>query len=335
MKHFFKKIVVFSLLFCSIVLFLMILNIILIRNNRDAYLMEFFIKQEMLIEKHRRKQPSLILLGGSNVAFGFNSGMLRDSLNIPVINAGLHAGSGLKFMLDNTSKYLMAGDILIIAPEYEHFYGHYAYGDITEELITLFCINPSISKEFDMKQFKQMILGTENFFRRILVLFRILFFSTETDKIYSVSGFNEYGDVVKHWGIPSRPYNHVSPAHFKVINTNFLDYCENAVATLRSRGVQVIVIPPSFAETSYRKVEARLLPLFPELEKRNLGFSTSPQESAYPDSLFFDTHYHLGYEGVLIRTKQLVRMMKNRGVKQFSTSLRHCELRSSEAIQLF
>ena len=306
MKRFFKKTIVFGLLFGSVVLFLTTLNMISIRNDRDAYIMEFFIKREMLIEKHRRKQSSVILLGGSNVAFGFDSGMLRDSLNIPFINAGLGAGQGLKFMLDNTSKYLTEGDILVIAPEYHHFYGDNAYGNT--DLAVLFIVDPSIREKFNMKQYKALICGMKNLLRDRL----FPFLTIENDR-RTVACFNEYGDYVKHRTMPSRPYTHASPADFNTMNTAFLDYCENAISALRNRGIQVIIIPPSFAETSYRKVEEQLIPLFSELGKRNLGFSIPPQESAYPDSLFFDTHYHLSHEGVLIRTKQLVRLMETGG----------------------
>jgi hypothetical protein len=268
--------------------------------------MEFFAKQEMLVDKHRQKRPSVILLGGSNVAYGFNSKMIREALDLPVINTGLGAGSGLKFMLDNTSKYLTEGDVLVVAPEYNHFYGNSAYGNV--DLAVLFYMNPFISKEFNAKQFKSLIFGTKNLLREWL----FPFLKIEKPE-HTTSGFNKYGDYARHWTMPSRPYHHASPADFKTMNINFLDYYENAVAALRSRGIQVVVIPPSFAETSYKTVEDRLLPLFSELENRDLSFSISPQESAYPDSLFFDTRYHLGYEGVLIRTNQLIELMKTRG----------------------
>lgn len=37
---------------------------------------------------------------------------------MPVINAGLHAGSGIKFMVEETFPLLREGDILILSPEY-------------------------------------------------------------------------------------------------------------------------------------------------------------------------------------------------------------------------
>jgi hypothetical protein len=300
MKRFFKKLRLLSLLFGSAVLLFIFLIAILppsIKSNNTN--MDFFIKQEMLRNKHLQKQPSIVLLGGSNVAYGFNSEMLLDSLNMPVINTGFNADLGLKFMLDNISNYLMEGDMLVIAPEYHHFFNTQTYGKST--LAVLFYTDPSIGVDFDVKQFNAIIGNTGTAIHYLL----IYSLSKSTNSV-----LNEYGDHVAHWNKQPQSYKHVSPGDFKTINMPFLDYYENAVAALRNRGVQVIIIPPSFAETSYKMIEERLIPLFSEFEKRDLSFAIPPQESAYPDSLFFDTHYHLGYEGVLIRTNQLIRAMK-------------------------
>jgi hypothetical protein len=295
MKRFFKKLRLLSLLFgCAVLLFIFLVAILPSSTKSKDFLMEFFIKQEMLQNKHFQKQPSIILLGGSNVAFGFNSEILHDSLGIPVINAGFNLDAGLKFMLDNISNYLMEGDMLVIAPEYHHFFNTQAYGKST--LAILFYVDPSVGVDFNVKQFNAIIDYTGTYIHSFLAM-----------------SDNEYGDYVEHWNMQPLPYEHASLDEFKTINIPFLNYYENAVEALRNRGVQVVIIPPSFAETSYKRVEEKLIPLFSEFEKRNLHFAIPPQEFAYPDSLFSDFYYHLGYEGVLIRTNQLIRAMKPGG----------------------
>jgi hypothetical protein len=263
------------------------------------------MKQEMLVHKYQQKTPAIVLVGGSNVAFGFNSGILHDSLGMSVINTGLMYGLGIQFMLRHTSTYLTKGDILVIAPEYHHFYNDFAYGNGTA-LAELFYIDPHIVTHFDdIRQFK-VITDHTGIFSRV-------FPSKTTDNQgYTALGFNEYGDYTDHWNRPPIPFDHVSLKDFKTIYTGFLDYYEKAVADLRSRGIQVIIIPPSFAETSYRMIEDRLIPLFSEFDRRGLSFSIPPRESAYPDSLFYDSCYHLGYEGVMIRTSQLLQLLKSR-----------------------
>ena len=68
------------------------------------------------------ESPRIIFIGGSNLAFGTNSQMIKDSLGLNPVNTGLHASLGLKYMLDNTYRYIKKGDIVVVAPEYEHFY---------------------------------------------------------------------------------------------------------------------------------------------------------------------------------------------------------------------
>jgi hypothetical protein len=261
----------------------------------------------MLVDKHRQGKPSIILIGGSNVAFGFNSRMIREASGLPVINTGLNAGFGLKFMLDHTSRYLTEGDILVIAPEYDNFFNGEAYGNVN--LTFLLYIYPRIIFDLGAIQLKNVLVsfpGTKEYF--LSAVLNILF--RKENKAYSVSDFNEYGDYAKHWTMPSRPHPKAHLSDFKTIDTKFLDYYENAVAALRNRGIEVIIIPPSLSDISYNIIEERLTALLPELEKRNLNFSIPPQESAYPDSLFFDTLYHLGYEGILIRTNQLIELIR-------------------------
>ncbi|MDR0733339.1 MAG: hypothetical protein LBF08_04675 [Dysgonamonadaceae bacterium] len=307
MKHFFKKLSLLSLLFVVIVLFLTLLLSVSLQSKKDDSFMAFFVKQEMLANKHRQKTPAVILLGGSNVAYGFNSEMLRDSLDMPAINAAVSRGLGLKFMMDHTSKYLTKGDILVIAPEYHHFFGDCAYGEAL--LANLFYIDPSISEDFNIKQIKALIIDTKNLLRDYLTSFLGLQSKNFT---FKVSDYNRYGDMAAHWTMPPRPYSHASSTDFQAINKNFLDYYENAVKSLRNKGVKVVIIPPSFAETSYSNVEEKLLPLFSEFARRDLDFAIPPQEFAYPDSLFFDTHYHLGYAGIVLRTNRLINLMRAR-----------------------
>jgi hypothetical protein len=169
-------------------------------------------------------------------------------------------------------------------------------------------MDPSIIKDFNMKQFKALIFGSKNIFKdNLLSLTKI---ENKNKMIFNASDFNKYGDLVKHWTMPPQPYKHISHGDFREMNMDVLDYYKNGIEDLRNKGIQVIIIPPSLAETSYNNIEERLIPLFSEFEKRDINFSIPPQESTFADSLFFDTYYHLGYEGVLIRTNQLVKLMK-------------------------
>ena len=55
------------------------------------------------IDKHYRLDslgsPRLILVGGSNLAFGVDSKYMEQRLGMPVVNMATHAGLGMDFIL--------------------------------------------------------------------------------------------------------------------------------------------------------------------------------------------------------------------------------------------
>lgn len=66
--------------------------------------------------------PRIIFIGGSNLSFGLNSQTIKDELNLNPINTAIHVNIGLNYMLSNTIQYVKRKDIIILVPEYEHFY---------------------------------------------------------------------------------------------------------------------------------------------------------------------------------------------------------------------
>ena len=95
MKRFLKKTIFFSGLF---ILSFMIFVGIDIFYSGNQYLNNY---QASVIDKIQRlesiKEPKIILVGNSNVAFGINSKMIEDALGMPVVNLGLHGAMGNTF----------------------------------------------------------------------------------------------------------------------------------------------------------------------------------------------------------------------------------------------
>jgi len=89
--------------------------------------------------------PKIILVGGSNLAFGIDSRLLQDSLHVNVVNMGLYAKLGLRYMLAQVKPYIRAGDIVIVVPEYDQFYGSFSEGDNTLNTALLYAPADRIS----------------------------------------------------------------------------------------------------------------------------------------------------------------------------------------------
>jgi hypothetical protein len=79
------------------------------------------------LEKHARLKsapsPRLILVGGSNLAFGINSEALGQALGREVVNMGLVGGLGLDFMLHEVAPAVRKGDLVLLSLEYDLFSG--------------------------------------------------------------------------------------------------------------------------------------------------------------------------------------------------------------------
>ena len=63
------------------------------------------------------KEKRIIVVGGSSVAFGLDSPMLKQYTGYEVVNFGLYATLGTRIMLDLSEDYIREGDIVILAPE--------------------------------------------------------------------------------------------------------------------------------------------------------------------------------------------------------------------------
>ena len=63
------------------------------------------------------KGEKIVLIGGSSVAFGYDSETLSTLFDRPVINFGLYAALGTKLMLDLSEDAIGEGDIVLLAPE--------------------------------------------------------------------------------------------------------------------------------------------------------------------------------------------------------------------------
>src|SRR4051812_14897263 len=94
----------------------------------DNYLAAVLEKDRLI---RNTPSPKIILVGGSNLAFGIDSKAIQDSLGLKVVNMGLYAKLGLRYMLAQVKPYIKPGDIVVVVPEYDQFYGDFANGDNT------------------------------------------------------------------------------------------------------------------------------------------------------------------------------------------------------------
>jgi len=304
MSKFIKSSLFFLALFISILCFGLLLP-----NNSPVRSIDY-----SLIKKHEllanTKENKIVLTGGSNVIFGFNSKTISDSLNIPVINHSIHAGYGMKYILDDVERFINKGDILIFSPEYSHFLEKNYLGK--EPL--LFSLT-AIPKNLGLVSIGQLIniapfIPQFSFQRVKSFLYYTLKKENKGDikKTYGEFAINTNGDNNTHW---LKNKQNFKPYVFKGSHNNEpINYLIDFKNRIQKKGAKLIVLAPSLCNTSYLMNNNTIKQIHEKLTNNNIPVVGNPEDFVYDDRFFFDSPYHLNGKGVKKRTKQLIQILK-------------------------
>lgn len=305
-----KRFIYRSIAFIAFVVATLIILGICIPYPDNGYEKEQFIKMSMLAKADRK--PSIVLLGGSNVAFGYNSKMLEDSIGIPVINAGLHAGIGLKMIVDDCARYLQKGDILILSPEISHFFNRGAYGEYP--LAYMYFMDPAnYAPLLNQQQWRVVVGHSCDFIRHNVLTFIMDLVHKQQTDVYHVSSFNQYGDVVWHWyNSPQNKYHGVRDIQKKLspVNWEYFGYLIEQLKSLESKGIQIIMYPSVMSATYYENNYLDINWIERAFEECGYPFICPHSRTTNPDSLMYDTHYHCLKEGAELHTQNLISLLK-------------------------
>ena len=247
--------------------------------------------------------PRIILVGGSNLSFGIDSQLLKDSLKMNPINTGIHAMLGLMYMINSTKKYIRPGDVIIVSPEYDHYFGKYAYGG-NELLRTVMDVSPNNITELSFRQWSNILRYLPEY-SISKFKFKEYNFKIEKDNVYLRSSFNKYGDVFRHWNLKKEKFQ---PA--LIINGNFnpdvISQLINYEKLVKAKGAKLYVTYPCYQSSSFDNTNDKVKIVERELLKSHLLIIGTPQRYRFDDCLMYNTPYHLTKEGVEIRTRMLI-----------------------------
>jgi len=307
MKLFLKKLGAFFIL----LLIILIAGILLPTTPRTSANFLFAqAKKDSLLKE--TPSPRIIFVGGSNLSFGLNSQLIYDSLHINPINTAIHGNLGLVYMMEHTLPFIKQDDIVILSPEYHQFYGNMADG--SEELLrTLVEVSPKEIKNIDGQQFINIMSELPKY---AFSKFKPSEYFTRPDLtgIYSVNSFNKYGDAYIHWGQQSQTVNPDQPIK-QSLNKEVIKNLKRFEEHLKAKKALLYITFPCYGATSYANNEMQIAKLYDEIKSEGFNVISSPQEYKMPDSLIFNTNYHLTKQGVDIRTRLLIH-----DIKQIKTS---------------
>ncbi len=252
-------------------------------------------------------KPKIILTGGSNASFGMNSKMLEDTFHKPVYNMGVHAGIGLKFMIDDIKPYIKPGDTIILMPEYEHFYTDNFYGEM-ELVSVIFDIEPESKQLLSPKQWSLLLKYLPTYSaKKIKNYIPSLFQKGQAISIYHRHSFNQYGDAWLHWNQENQNYLPASKNNGQEnINKEAIQYVKDFKGYVNSQKAKLFIFPPVIDSTSFENQKLIITKIAETLKNNDIAFACDPSHYRYSNVLFFNSYYHLNKTGVDKRTQQLI-----------------------------
>jgi hypothetical protein len=250
----------------------------------------------------------IIFIGGSNLSFGLDCQVIKDSLKINPINTAITANVGIKYMLENTMKYVKKGDIIVFVPEYDHFYRDWNFGSLYL-LSTVIDVNRSNINLLNKKQLYNCLPYTGAFILSKLNPFAYI--NPKESDVYSVNSFNKYGDVDTHRNLENR-HDGFKPGTIDITeyNPKIVVEIKQIKDKLQEKGCIFLVSFPCFQETSFNNSIEAIKKVEGDLKINTFEILGTPERYMMSDSLMFDTVYHLNKQGLERRTKLLIEDLK-------------------------
>lgn len=310
MKRFVKKLIVLSSLVMLSFLLLGIFQYFVVGNQYK------YSYNASVIDKIDRMEsisgPKILLIGNSNVAFGFSSEKIEREFGMPVVNLGLHGGMGNAFH-ENMARFgINKGDIVVIC--------HSSFTDednIPNKPLAWMTYdqNFKVLETMRPKDYIGISVAYPEYMRKVFLLWIKGVGNLASDSSYSRESFNEYGDIVyrpkkeqwkddenfKKYKPFSREINNKCIKRLNKLN----DYCKEKGANLVLAGYPIAY--GDYSDFSVDDVEDFQI----ELKHRlNFDVISDYKDYMFPYSCFYNSVWHLNEEGAEVRTQLLISDLK-------------------------
>lgn len=251
-------------------------------------------------------KPRLILVGGSNLAFGIDSEKIQAQTGLQVINMGIAAGQGLGYILHTLERYIRDGDVILLAAEYGFFAG--GWNGSHERLIYMLDIHGESIFTLLRPDFLKWPDGMLSYVK--WKFYRVVTHPHTWKSLGPRSWWNEYGDVTGHLGLPSVPFAvHTGTSHVDRIDAFAVAAMSNYIQRVERDypGTTFLLSFPAIEHQSFQHY-APLIPVLTDLlVGAGLEKISRPEDYVFPFEEFYDSIWHLRQEPREVRTNRLIR----------------------------
>lgn len=299
-----KKLFIRTIVLTSVVIFLLsglYFGLFLLPFDNYRYLGADVDKQAIL---KKTKSPKVLIVGGSNVAFSIDAKEIANALNMPVINMGLHANLGLRYMLSEVKQFIYPGDLVIIIPEYEHFFNLGLDGNGLY-LMDLIYSNSGAVRYFDTPgQYWNLVSSFPNW---VLKFYSIRLFGEVPKGVYSRLSFDKTGNI----NVPliGQKESYISSLAFiGDPRQDAIDLLDDFVQYANNNTVSVLLSYPAYPQSEFEINREEIMELYKkESSEKNLDFINHPEDCLFQKEYFYDSNYHMNYNGKKVWTNKLIK----------------------------
>ncbi len=288
---------------------------------KNTYLAELNDKYELLSNTNEKK---IIFVGGSSLPFGLRSDLIEAELpEYKVVDYGLYATLGTKFMMDTSKVNINEGDIVILSPE------------LSSQTYSLYFNPTAVLEACDGFTFKYRFLSASNNLDLFYNYYKFARNKMEYAQnntapnpigIYRHDSFNQYGDI-----LIDRPNNIMNNGVDSTMDINVEDlynedffnyvnqYCDYVNRKKAKMYFNFSPCNDRAVISSKEKREEFNQKLFSEL---NCELLMNLEDCIMDYRYFYDTNFHLNSIGAIYYTTLLIENLKSKlGYKNMDTEL--------------
>ena len=256
--------------------------------------------------------PRIIVIGGSNVAFGIDSELMELAFGVPVINDGLHGGLGVA-PLRELREYVKEGDIIIISLEYTNFVGKNQMNGDPGVLSDWIEFSPKRIGYLESPWKEATSLYAIMLQRKVNREINLKLVGSGMEEIRGIftgNHFNANGDFIGHLNDkPTKPKDIPSNGYaVRPLYDDIFIVLEDFNQYAKAKGATVYFEAQSSRQSNCDNTGIEHMTGFFDKfrEKTSIPVLTSMDQLCLPDKYFFDTPFHLNAKGRKLRTERLI-----------------------------
>lgn len=261
--------------------------------------------------------PRIILVGGSNVAFGIDSQLMEKAFGIPVINDGLHGGLGVA-PLRELRDYIQKGDIIVVSLEYTNFVSKEQMNGNEGVLSDWIEFSPKRINYLESPWKEAASLYAIMLQRKVNREINLDLTGSGMEEIRGIftgNQFNEYGDFVGHLEDKSMKPEDIPADSYAVfpLYENAFIFLEDFNQYAISKGATVYFEAQSSRQRNCDNTGIENMKAFFDTfrKKTSIPVITPMDQLCMADKYFFDTPFHLNAKGRKLRTEHLIDNLQN------------------------